>query len=271
MRRRKAPDRFRGTPGARAGLRLAVLACAGLLVSSCAAAGGAAGAAGGSDPVTGSPSASPSLSPSSAAAAGGQQAAPDAPAARSTHPVTTVVVSDEPAVAAAGQSAAGAWPGAVAQRLAAAGTPLELQVVADPAAGFAADAPTDPSFTALVLQHVAPDTQLVVFSETRFGSAAASAVSQGAKEAFAAVERQAPDALIVVVAPWPSSADLPAPGPEIRAAVQTAAQGAEVTVTYVDPVTEGWPTGADQQQIAELLSRDITPVVTSLASSGAFD
>jgi hypothetical protein len=269
MGRRNPPDRSSGDLGARAGLRLAVLACAGLLVSSCAGADAAPGAAGGNGSVTGSPSASPL--PPSAAAAGAQQAAPGAPVAGSTHPVTTVVVSDDPAVSAAGQSAAGAWPGAVAQRLAASGTPLELQVAADPAAGFAVDVPTDLSFTDLVLQRVAADTQLVVFSETRFGSAAASEVGQGAKEAFAAVERQAPDALIVVVAPWPSSADLPAPGPEVRAAVQTAAQGAEVTVTYVDPVTEGWPTGAGQQQIAELLSRDIRPVVMSLATSGAFD
>jgi hypothetical protein len=218
-------------------------------VSSCASTGGQA-----ADEGAGTPSAT---------------AVPSASAA--TQPVTTVVVSDDPAVATAGSTAAGTWPGELAALLAGSGTALDLTVAAAADTGFAVVDPTGSSFADLVRERVVHSTQLVVFSETRFGSVSGPDVGEGAREAFAAVEETAPDALVVVIAPWTSAPDLPASTAEVRAAVREAADSAEVAVTYVDPVADGWPTGAGQQAVAELLYPDVAPVVTALARSGALD
>ncbi|SDY66716.1 hypothetical protein SAMN05661080_04217 [Modestobacter sp. DSM 44400] len=245
---RDARHRSTGSSRWTAGPRLGLIACTAVLVGSCASGGDVRGEGPGAPSATVVPSTS----------------------AR-THPVTTVVVSDDPAVSAAGPTATGAWPGELAALLEGSGTALDLEVAAKDAAGFAVEDPAAPSFADLVRDRVVHSTQLVVFSETQFGSAAAPDVAQGAREAFAAVEEAAPDALIVVVAPWTSAPDLPAPTAEVRAAVHAAAQSAEVAVTYVDPVADGWPTGASQQQVAELLLPDVAPLVTALAGSGAFD
>lgn len=196
-----------------------------------------------------------------------QAAGPGAPT-RGPHAVTTVVITDDPA---AGSPAGDGWPHELAARAEESGSPLELDVVAVGGSGYRPGTPTGPSFTDLVADHVVHSTQLVVFAENDLGTATAADVGRGADAAFAAVEEAAPDALIVVVAPWAAEPALPPPAPEVRQAVQEAAAGAEVTVTYVDPVAEGWPTGAGPQQIAELLSADVLPVVGALARSGAFD
>jgi hypothetical protein len=241
-----------------AGLRAALITCVAVLGASCSSGNEARGGGPGTPSATAVP---PSAQEQQDASVG----------SGATHPVTTVVVSDDPAVSTAGPSAAGAWPGAVAALLAGSGTPLELEVAAAVGGGFAVDAPADPSFAELVGESVVHSTQLVVFSETRFGSAAAPDVARGAREAFAAVEQAAPDARIVVVAPWASVPDVPVPSPEVRAAVREAAESAEVAVTYVDPVTEGWPTGANQEEVGELLFPEVSALVAALAGSGAFD
>jgi hypothetical protein len=203
----------------------------------------------------------------SATAADGSDAS-TAATPHAPHPVTTLLVTDDAAVSAAGPTASGTWPAQLAGLLAESGAPLELDVAAAADAGFAAG---DDSFVDLVGAHIAPSTQLVVLYETEFAGAGAEEVRQGADAAFAAVEEGAPDAVIVVVAPWPSSPGGRPPGEEIRAAVRDAAAGAEVAVTYVDPVTEGWTTGASPEQIAGWLLPEVQPLAAGLARSGAFD
>ena len=224
-----------------------------------------------SDDATGTrPSASSGATPATdpSAAAPDEQGAASGTATDSVHAVTTVLITDDPAPVERGSTT---WPDALADRAARSGTPLALEVAATEGAGFASVAPGGVSFTDLVVEHVGHATQLVVFSENRFGSAPASSIEDGAAAAFAAVEQAAPDALIVVVAPWaapPGSADR---GPEARAALRAATTSAEVAVTYVDPVAEDWPTGAGQEQVAELVFADIAPVIEALARSGAFE
>ena len=184
--------------------------------------------------------------------------------------MTTVVITDDPAVADSGPSADGAWPGVLAGLAAQAGAPLDLEVAADVDAGLVAD-PGSSSFAELVFADVEHSTQLVVFAESSFDAAAPADVQQGAADAFAAVEEAAPDALVVMVAPWRAGASTTAPDPELRDAVRTAAAGAEVVVTLVDPVAAGWPTEVGQQELAELLHAELTPLIGALARSGAFE
>jgi hypothetical protein len=148
---------------------------------------------------------------------------------------------------------------------------MTLTQAAIQGAGFATNDPSGPSFTELVVDHVVHSTQLVVFFDTALGAADARAVGDGAAAAFKAVEEAAPDAVIVVVGPYRSSAEASEPGDEVRGAVRDAAQSAEAPVTYVDPLAERWPVGASQQQIADLLSGQMAPLAKSLAESGAFD
>ncbi|TFV78367.1 hypothetical protein E4P39_03890 [Blastococcus sp. CT_GayMR19] len=182
-----------------------------------------------------------------------------------------MVITDDPAVAAAGPSAEGSWPGLLAASLGSAGSPLALTPVAVEGAGFAAEAPNGPAFTDLVVDTVSHDIQLVVFYDSRWGLAGASEVSRSAEQAFSAVEEAAPDALVVVVAPWQPAPEAPQPDSRARSAVQAAVDASVVAVTYVDPVAEGWPGGASQQQIADLLFPHVTDLVTALGRSGAFD
>ena len=44
-----------------------------------------------------------------------------------------------------------------------------------------------------------------------------------------------------------------------------------MAVTWIDPAEQGWPVGASQQQVAELLAPALTPLVGALARSGARD
>lgn len=213
----------------------------------------------------------PVLATAAAAPATSAVEASDPPVSSSVHPVTTVAVTDDPAVSAAGASGAGAWPALLATELARTGGPADITTGAAEGAGYATDDASAPSFTDLVLEQVVHSTQLVIFFDTEIGGANAPAVEEGAAAAFKAVEEQAPDALIVVVAPYQFSPESQAPGEDVRGAVRAAADGAEVAVTYIDPVAEGWPTGIDQQQIAVRISEHIAELANALARSGAFD
>lgn len=203
----------------------------------------------------------------SGAPASTAQQEPEGGATASVHPVTTVLLSDDPTLSASDPAGPRTWPGVLAERLADAGSPLDLALVAVEGAGYAAAV----SVADLVAVSVPPSTQLVVFCQTRFGPVAAPDVAAGAAAAFDAVEQAAPDALIVVVGPWGWTPDASAPGQEVRDAVREAARGAEVAVTYVDPVAEAWPAGADAAEIADLLYEEVAPLVSDLARSGALD
>jgi len=245
-----------------AGLAVALCSCAASADTTATTGHDAAGAtsstSSGATPATTTPS---GTSPDEQGAASGT-------ATGSVHAVTTVLLTDDPAPSERGSTT---WPDALADRAARSGTPLALEVTATEGAGFASVAPGGVSFTDLVVEHVGHATQLVVFSENRFGSATASSIEDGAAAAFAAVEQAAPDALIVVVAPRAAPTGSADPGPEVRAALRAATTSAEVAVTYVDPVAEEWPTGARPQQVADLVFADIAPVVEALARSGAFE
>ncbi|MGY1886108.1 hypothetical protein ACI799_12520 [Blastococcus sp. SYSU DS0753] len=242
-------------------LGLALIGCATVVSTSCAAGTQPEGAGTAADPPAGSSVAGPSVAGPSAT--GGATAAPPS---GSVHPVTTVVVSDDPVISAGGQPAADGWPAVLASSLAAAGTPLELAVATADDGGYAGD----PPFADLVERAVVDSTQVVVFHETEVGPASADAVGEGAEEAFAAVERRAPDAVVVVVAPW-APGGAPASDDEVHDAVRAAADGAEVSVTYIDPAGEGWGQGATQRQIADRVHEDVADLVAALAHSGAFD
>lgn len=201
----------------------------------------------------------------------GPSAVPTPPVSSSVHPVTTVVVTDDRSVAAAGPSGDGAWPGLLAASLQRAGAPLAVTLAAVDGTGFAPGGPTAVSFTDLVADRVARSTQLVIFFDTDLSGTGAATIGKGAAAAFAAVEEAAPDARIVVVAPYRFAAGAAAPDEDVRTAVQEAVRHAEVAVTYIDPVAEDWPTGATQQQIADLLHPPLVDLVRALAESGAFE
>lgn len=202
-----------------------------------------------------------------------EQGSPPATASvtSSVHPVTTVVITDDPAVVAAGPSVEETWPGLLATRLGNSGSPLALTPVGVEGAGFAAEEPAGPTFTDLVVGTVSPSIQLVVFYDSRWDVAGAAEVRRSAEQAFSAVEEAAPDALIVLVGPWHAAPEAPQPDSGARSAVQAAVDASVVAVTYVDPVAEGWVTGASQQQIADLLLPRVSDLVATLARSGAFD
>jgi hypothetical protein len=111
----------------------------------------------------------------------------------------------------------------------------------------------------------------VVFYDSRWGTAAAADVTRDAEQAFSAVEAAAPDALVVAVGPWQPAPEAPQPDAETRSAMRAAVDASVVAVTYVDPVAESWPTGASQQQFADLLYPHVSDLVAALATSGAFD
>jgi len=246
-------------PRSRAGAGAALGAALSVLLASCAAGGG---------PDASSPDASsPDASSAGAGSSSAGTTAPTATQSRPGHPVTTVVITDDPAV---GSAAEGSWPGELAALAAGSGTPLDLDVAADADAGYVAGAGGG-SFADLVSAEVGPATQLVLFAGSASGAAIPVDVQLGAAAAFAAVEAAAPDALIVVVAPWQVAVGGPAPDPDVQAAVRTAADGAEVPVTLVDPGAAGWSAAGSQQAFAQLLYPEVAPLVDALAHSGAFE
>ena len=255
-REAQAPGRYRGGSALSVGLIL----CATVGLTSCATRP-AAGEHGASAESQGAPP------------AGVAEQAPGSaePGLAPVHPVPTVVITDDPAVVAAGPSAEGAWPGLLAARLESSGSPLALTPAAVEDAGFAAQEPAGPTFTELVRDAVSHSTQLVVFYDSRWGPAGASEATRDAEQAFSAVEELAPDALVVLVGPWQPSPEAPRPDDTDIGAVQAAADASVVAVTYVDPVADGWPIGASQQQVADLVYPHVSELVAALANSGAFD
>jgi hypothetical protein len=197
-----------------------------------------------------------------AVAPGGGGVPPDA----HTHAVTTVVVTDGADDPTGGPT----WPDLLAARLADAGTPLDDDLVVG-RGGFAPEDPADPSFAELVDKAVVASTQLVVLRQQWTGAARAVDVAEGMADAFSAVEAAAPDALIVLVAPSGATATAPAPTQTDRDTVRAAAEGAEVAVTFVDPVGQGWSTVTDPARTVDALFPHVAPLVASLATSGAFD
>jgi hypothetical protein len=236
-------------PGRRSAALAGIALASALAVSAC---GGSMGAAAVPVPPSSLPATPPAQDP-----AGG-----------SVHPVTTVVVTDDPAVVAAGTGVEGTWVGGLADRLEAAGSPLALTIAAVDPSGFAADGT---SFTDLVVEQVVHETQLVVFFEAELGSGDATAVADGALEAFNAVEEAAPDAYVVVVGSHLYLPGAAGPSEEVRQAVQDAARRAEVVVDYIDPVVEGWPAGVSATEFAELVLPHVEQLVAALSQSGAFD
>jgi hypothetical protein len=239
-------------PGRRSAALAGIGLASALAVSAC---GGSMGAAAVPVPPSSPPSSLPATPPAQDPAG-------------SVHPVTTVVVTDDPAVVAAGTGVEGTWVGGLADRLEAAGSPLALTIAAVDPSGFAADGA---SFTDLVVEQVVHETQLVVFFEAELGSVDATAVADGALEAFNAVEEAAPDAYVVVVGSHRYLPGAAGPSEEVRQAVQDAARRAEVVVDYIDPVVEGWPAGASATGFAELVLPHVEQLVAALSQSGAFD
>jgi hypothetical protein len=162
--------------------------------------------------------------------------------------VRTVVISDEAPSTTAG---APAWPDVLASELGAAGIPMSVVTVARDGAGFG----SSPSFADLVAGTAEGSTQLVVLFDSRLDGS--ESLTAAAEDTATAVERAAPDALLVVVGP------LTAESAGLAAATQRAGG------TYVDPRAEGWPTDATQPELAELLRPHLEPIAEVLAASGA--
>ncbi|MCF6736925.1 hypothetical protein [Blastococcus sp. KM273129] len=179
------------------------------------------------------------------------------------HPVTTVVISGDPAVATAVASAEGAWPTVLAERLGQAGAPIAVTTAGEGGGAFVPDHPAASSFVDLVRAEVQHSTQLVVFHDTSTEEAAAGAIEEAAAAAFKATEEAAPDARIVLIVTATES--------DTREALASAARGAELPVTLVDAVSDGWPASPDQEEFADRLAPHVVELVGALARSGAFE
>ena len=162
--------------------------------------------------------------------------------------VRTVVVSDR-AHSATGDPT---WPDLLEADLETAGVPMDVAREAQDGAGFT----SSPSFADLVARTAEGSTQLVVLFDSRL--AGTGTLTEAAEDTFTAVERAAPDALLVVVGP------LGAEGTADLAAATARAGG-----TYVDPRAEGWPAEPTHPELAELLRPHLQPIVEVLAASGA--
>jgi len=196
----------------------------------------------------GCPAAS-SLPPSAGSGPAGEP-----PALGPADAVRTVVITDE---ASSSTTGAPAWPDDLAGALEADGIPMDVATTARDGAGFG----SSPSFADLVAGTAEGSTQLVVLVDSRLTGT--EALPAAAEETFTAVERAAPDALLVVVGPLPSEGDVTASErAELAAATQRAGG------TYVDPRAEGWPTDVTPSGLAELLRPHLEPLAEALAASG---
>jgi hypothetical protein len=180
------------------------------------------------------------------------QSAPRSPAG-AVDAVRTVVISDEGDVGSDER-----WPDRLAGTLESSGIPMSVETAATEGAGYSGT----PGFEELVERHAVGSTQLVVLFDSRIDSGSTGVLAEEARRTFTAVERAAPDALLVVVGPLSDGSSSPA-----RAELSALAD--EFGATVVDPSAEGWPPSPGQDEIADLLRPHIEPLADALAASGA--
>jgi len=245
-----------GRPPRRTARPAGALLAAALLLAGCSPGEGAA------------PSPSGSAAASSAAPGSGASPSPADPSPPVVAPTGTAAPVTAVVVTASLQGAAdSAWPSLLAAGLQAQGIPVSLTTATGDGAAFAPVRAGAPSFADLVEAQVPSTTQLVVLADGGEGSDDAAAAGEGAARALRAVESAAPDAQVVVVGPWRFSG--PQPPAAVREAVAAAAGGADSATTRVDPVAEGWPAGAGQQEVADRLRARLAPLADALSRSGA--
>jgi acyl-CoA thioesterase I len=167
--------------------------------------------------------------------------------------VRTVVVGDE------GTSRTSSWPDHLAAALADDGVPMTLRTVSETGAGFAGS----PAFAETVAATADGTTQLVILFDSRLETADAAGLTAAARDVFVEVERAASDARLVVVGPLPGAAAGTDVGDALRA------EALDAGALYVDPVADGWPPDAGQEQVADLLRPHVEELVANLAASGA--
>ena len=136
-----------------------------------------------------------------------------------------------------GQGEAG-WPALLEHRM----PDVEVVVAATGDAGYVTTA-GEPTLLDLVAEADLTDVDLVVLFGSRFDAAGiADRVGVGAQQAISSVRDRAPDATLVVLGPaWPGAAP-PAVVRNNRDVIRAAAEAA--SVSFVDPLREGWLTGA---------------------------
>ncbi len=238
--------------GRRRGAALVILVAA--VAASCSRSGGPPSA---EQPDSTAPSQSDTVAPSTPAPSGTSPTTAEPPALRPEDAVRTVVISDEGTTASG--DAAPAWPDLLTSTLEGLGIPMNVVTIAPGGAGFT----SPPSFADLVAEKAEGSTQLVVLFDSRL--AGTDGLTQAAGDTFTAVERAAPDALLVVVGPLTvrDGEDASAASADLRSATEDASG------TYVDPLAEGWPADVTQAEIADLLRLHLQPLTESLAASGA--
>jgi lysophospholipase L1-like esterase len=120
------------------------------------------------------------------------------------------------------------------------GTEVEVATTGD--AGYITTA-GEPTLPDLVAEADLTEADLVVLFGSRFDAAGiADRVGGAAQQAISSIRDRAPDATLVIIGPaWPGAAP-PAGVRNNRDVIRAAAEAA--SVTFVDPLDEGWLTGA---------------------------
>ena len=195
--------------------------------------------------------------PSTPAPSAGSPAIGEPPVLEEVDAVRTVVISDEGTIAPGGASPA--WPEVLADVLEDIGIPMSVVTTAPEGAGFT----SSPSFADLVAENAEGSTQLVVLFDSRV--AGTDTLPEAAHDTFTAVERAAPDAMLVVVGPLTADGGMD----PTRASADLEAATERAGGTYVDPLVEGWPSDVTHAEMAELLRLHLQPLAESLAASGA--
>jgi lysophospholipase L1-like esterase len=136
-----------------------------------------------------------------------------------------------------GQGEAG-WPALLEQRM----PDTQVEVVATGDAGYVTTAGA-PTLSDVVAGADPTDVDLVILFGSRFDAAGiADRVGAAAREAISSISDRAPDATLVVIGPAWTDAAPPAGVRNNRDVIRAAAEAA--SVSFVDPLNEGWLTGA---------------------------
>ncbi|MBC8090997.1 MAG: SGNH/GDSL hydrolase family protein [Pseudonocardia sp.] len=145
------------------------------------------------------------------------------------------------------------WVGDIARRLRDQGIELEAWQGTAGGSGYVTRGTGEAVLPELVVTAVQADTRIVVFFGSR-NDTGRSGIGEAAEAAFRDAQRISPDAYLMVIGPPWVDGDVP---PEVlanRDEVRVAAEA--VGATFVDPLEEGWFTGAESSLIG---SDDLHP------------
>jgi lysophospholipase L1-like esterase len=135
------------------------------------------------------------------------------------------------------------WTAVMARDVAAAGIPLRLTVSGRPGSGYLTEGGEGTTFLGEARGIVTPDDRVVVVFGSRNDEEAD--VTTAAEATFEAIERNAPGAKVIAIAPFPTTGETNETNTDVprylrKMIGQLRVAATRKNVTFVDPIRDGW-------------------------------